>query len=108
MSRVVAKNISMDIAVSTVMTPNPESVKPDCTVLEALQVMHSDKFLTLPVCEEDGRVVGIVDVMDCVYASGGADVSLIFFEMQRLNKQYSLTDAYNFLPFLPYSHHIMT
>ena len=31
-------------------------------VLEALQLMHDNKFLTLPVCEDDGTVVGIVDV----------------------------------------------
>ncbi|KAL7523140.1 hypothetical protein ACHAXR_000038, partial [Thalassiosira sp. AJA248-18] len=35
--------------------------------------MHDNKFLTLPVCEANGHVVGIVDVMDCVYASGGAE-----------------------------------
>ncbi|KAL7551539.1 hypothetical protein ACHAWF_014727, partial [Thalassiosira exigua] len=74
MSRVVAKELPLDFtAVSTVMTPNPESVSPDTTVLEALQIMHDNKFLTLPVCEANGAVVGIVDVMDCVYASGGAD-----------------------------------
>jgi hypothetical protein len=55
------------------MTPNPESVSPETTVLEALQIMHDNKFLTLPVCEDDGRVIGLVDVMDCVHASGGAE-----------------------------------
>jgi len=39
----------------------------DVTVLEALQIMHDNKFLTLPVCEGDGVVVGIVDVMDLIY-----------------------------------------
>jgi signal-transduction protein with cAMP-binding, CBS, and nucleotidyltransferase domain len=74
MTRAVAKELPLDYtAVSTVMTPNPESVSPDTTVLEALQIMHENKFLTLPVCESDGRVIGVVDVMDCVYASGGAD-----------------------------------
>ncbi|KAL7538744.1 hypothetical protein ACHAXR_012350 [Thalassiosira sp. AJA248-18] len=74
MSRAVAKELPLNLtAVSTVMTPNPESVSPDTTVLEALQIMHDNKFLTLPVCEANGSVVGIVDVMDCVYASGGAE-----------------------------------
>eukprot|EP00985_Skeletonema_marinoi_P015240 scaffold7827_cov142-Skeletonema_marinoi.AAC.1 len=41
--------------------------------MEALQIMHDNKFLTLPVCESNGSVIGIVDVMDCVYASGGAE-----------------------------------
>eukprot|EP00978_Attheya_sp_CCMP212_P049632 scaffold689671_cov153-Attheya_sp.AAC.1 len=38
-----------------------------------MQIMHENKFLTLPVCEEDGMVVGLVTVMDLVYGSGGAD-----------------------------------
>jgi len=29
--------------------------------------------LTLPVCENDGRVCGVVDVMDLIYGCGGAD-----------------------------------
>mmetsp|Transcript_2111 Transcript_2111/g.4695 ORF Transcript_2111/g.4695 Transcript_2111/m.4695 type:complete len:2680 (-) Transcript_2111:336-8375(-) len=74
MTRAIAKQLPLDLtAVSTVMTPNPESVSPDTTVLEALQIMHDNKFLTLPVCEANGGVIGIVDVMDCVYASGGAE-----------------------------------
>jgi len=35
--------------------------------------MHDGKFLTLPVCETDGQVVGIVSVIDLVYACGGKD-----------------------------------
>ncbi|KAL3823425.1 hypothetical protein ACHAXA_004300 [Cyclostephanos tholiformis] len=74
MSRAVAKELPLDFTpVSTVMTPNPESVSPDTTVLEALQIMHDNKFLTLPVCESNGSVIGVVDVMDCVYGSGGAE-----------------------------------
>ena len=74
MTRVIAEELPLDTTfVSQVMTPNPESVLPDTTVLEALQLMHDNRFLTLPVCEENGQVVGLVDVMDCVYASGGAE-----------------------------------
>jgi hypothetical protein len=42
-------------------------------VVEALQIMHDDKFLTLPVGKSDGTVVGIVDVMDLMYGCGGAE-----------------------------------
>jgi predicted transcriptional regulator len=55
------------------MTPNPESLLPDQTVLEALQVMHDQHFLTLPVCEQNGKVVGLLDVMDVIYGCGGAE-----------------------------------
>jgi len=74
MSRAVAKELPLDLTeVRAVMTPNPESVSPDVTVLEALQTMHDHRFLTLPVCESNGRVVGLVDVMDVVYGCGGAE-----------------------------------
>jgi CBS domain-containing protein len=74
MSRAVAKGLDLDsTAVSVVMTPSPDVVSPAITVLEALQMMHDNKFLTLPVCEDDGRVIGIVDVMDVIHACGGAD-----------------------------------
>ena len=74
MTRAVAKQLPLDSTpVSSVMTPNPDAVSPDTTALEALQIMHDDKFLTLPVCEEDGTVIGIVDVMDVIHGCGGAD-----------------------------------
>jgi len=74
MSRAVAKECVLELtAVSSVMTPNPESVLPDVTVLEALQTMHEYKFLSLPVCESDGTVVGLVDVMDLIQGCGGAE-----------------------------------
>ena len=74
MTRVVAKELPMDdTEISAVMTPNPESVSPDMTILEALQTMHDNKFLTLPVCEENGTVVGLVNVMDVIYGCGGVE-----------------------------------
>eukprot|EP00957_Ditylum_brightwellii_P183131 13948281-Ditylum_brightwellii.AAC.1 len=58
MSRAIAKELPLELSdVTTIMTPNPESVSPDTTVLEALQIMHDNKFLTLPVCESNGSVV---------------------------------------------------
>jgi len=59
--------------VQDVMTGDPETVLPDMTALEALQIMHDHRFLTLPVCEEDGRVLGVVDVLEVMHAFGGAE-----------------------------------
>jgi CBS domain-containing protein len=74
MCRAVAKERPLELtAVESLMTPSPESVLPDMTVLEALQTMHDHRFLSLPVCEEDGTVVGMVDVMDCMLGVGGVD-----------------------------------
>ncbi|KAG7356863.1 cystathionine beta synthase domain containing protein [Nitzschia inconspicua] len=74
MNRVIAKGLPLeDTQISSVMTPNPEFVGPEMSVLEALQTMHDNKFLTLPVCEDDGTVVGLVNVMDVIYGCGGAE-----------------------------------
>ncbi|KAL3924100.1 MAG: hypothetical protein SGILL_001255, partial [Bacillariaceae sp.] len=43
MNRAIAKGLPLDdTEISAVMTPNPESVSPDMTVLEALQTMHDN------------------------------------------------------------------
>ena len=74
MNRCVAKRLDFDRApICEVMTPDPQSVSPDLTVLEALYTMYDHKFLTLPVCEANGAVVGIVDVMDVIYGCGGTE-----------------------------------
>jgi len=74
LSRVVAKGKSPDLtAVSSVMTPNPDCVQPDLTLLDALREMHDHKFLHLPVREEDGTVLGLVDVMELVCNTAGGN-----------------------------------
>lgn len=74
MTRVVAEELPVRTTpIDQVMTRTPISVSPDITVLDALETMHAERFLTLPVCETDGTVVGIVDVMDVIYGCGGAD-----------------------------------
>jgi len=72
--RVVAHNKSPDLtAVMSVMTPNPDSVFADLTLLDALREMHDQKFLHLPVKNEQGRVIGLVDVMDLVSHTAGGE-----------------------------------
>ena len=72
LTRVIAADKSPDItAVSSVMTPNPDCVTGDLTLLEALREMYEHKYLHLPVREADGRVIGIVDVMELVCSTAG-------------------------------------
>jgi CBS domain-containing protein len=76
LNRVVAKEISPDDRqVSEFMTPNPECVSADMTLLDALREMHDHHFLHLPVkCTQTGLVLGVVDVMDIIGASAGDDL----------------------------------
>ena len=93
MTRAVAKEVNLDVEhVASVMTPSPEYVTPDITVLEALQTMHDNGFLNLPVCEEDGSVVGLVGVMDVIHGCGGVDGWRSVF-MSSLEVQDDTTDS---------------
>ena len=46
-----------------IMTPNPDTLKPDDTAGDALELMRSRRYRHLPVCE-DGKVVGMVSIRD--------------------------------------------
>lgn len=51
-----------------VMTPNPESVRPEDTALTALEKMSRRGFRHLPVIADDGSIAGIVSIRD-LYSS---------------------------------------
>jgi CBS domain-containing protein len=72
LSRVIAARKSPDLtSVSSVMTPNPDCVDASITVIDALRDMYDHKYLHLPVRDEYGRVIGLVDVMELVTHSAG-------------------------------------
>jgi CBS domain-containing protein len=74
LTRAIAKEIDLEATeVTKIMTPEPDTVTPDTTVVEAMQIMHDNNFLTLPVCEENGTVCGVVDIMDLIYGVGGSE-----------------------------------
>ncbi|CAN0468692.1 unnamed protein product, partial [Ascophyllum nodosum] len=68
LNRVLAKGLDPDhTMVADVMTPNPDTVSSTMTVIEALQEMHDNKYLHLPVVDESsGNVVGVVGVMEII------------------------------------------
>ncbi|CAH8353152.1 unnamed protein product [Eruca vesicaria subsp. sativa] len=68
--RVVAQNLSPDtVLVEKVMTPSPECVSLETTILDALHTMHDGKFLHLPVLDKDGSVAACVDVLQITHAA---------------------------------------
>lgn len=54
--------------IAEVMSRNPTTITPDRLATEALQIMHSREFDNLPVVDEAGHAVGIVDVQDLLQA----------------------------------------
>jgi CBS domain-containing protein len=72
--RIVAKEKSPDLtSVASVMTANPDCVSPDLTLLDALKEMHDHKYLHLPVRDDDGEVLGLVDVMELLCSTAGGE-----------------------------------
>ncbi|RLN37847.1 hypothetical protein BBJ28_00000477 [Nothophytophthora sp. Chile5] len=62
--RVVAMTLEpSECLLSDVMTANPHSATLGTTILETLHSMHNGQFLHVPVFDEGGKLVGLVDVL---------------------------------------------
>ncbi|KAF7784748.1 hypothetical protein Agabi119p4_913 [Agaricus bisporus var. burnettii] len=68
--RVIAAGLDANrCSVIRVMTPHPDTAPPTMTVHDALKKMHIGHYLNLPVVEEDGSLVAVVDVLKLTYAT---------------------------------------
>ncbi|XP_051152407.1 CBS domain-containing protein CBSCBSPB5-like [Andrographis paniculata] len=68
--RVIAQNLPPDSTpVEKVMTSNPVCARIDSPILDALHIMHSGKFLHLPIVDRDGLLVTVVDVLQITNAA---------------------------------------
>eukprot|EP00834_Sanchytrium_tribonematis_P005666 NODE_358_length_8800_cov_0.946673.p6 type:complete len:203 gc:universal NODE_358_length_8800_cov_0.946673:3990-4598(+) len=57
------------VLLSDIMTPNPITVHPLTDAENALNLMTSKKFRHLPVVQDDGTVVGILDIISLLQTS---------------------------------------
>ena len=64
----------LDRPVSEVMTPNPRVVSADSLVAEAYRVLRDFHFDQVPVVDEAGRPVGLLDVQDWLDVERGASM----------------------------------
>ena len=60
------KPAARELPVSEVMTRQPTSVRPAMGLAQVARLMLERKFGCLPVCEDDGTLVGIVTEADFV------------------------------------------
>ncbi|KAF7965652.1 hypothetical protein HWV62_42416 [Athelia sp. TMB] len=68
--RVIAAGLDAGrCSVVRVMTPHPDTAAPTLSVHDALKKMHNGHYLNLPVVEDDGHLVAIVDVLKLTYAT---------------------------------------
>ncbi|MDD1730013.1 MAG: CBS domain-containing protein [Methanospirillum sp.] len=52
--------------VSTIMTPDVQTIRKDTGIFDAVQVMKSSKVRRLPVVDMGGRLVGLITVDDII------------------------------------------
>lgn len=57
---------SLDEPIARVMTAKPVVVSADAKVAAALEILKARKFSELPVVDEDGRPVGMLDITDVI------------------------------------------
>ncbi len=57
---------ALDSPVERVMTRNPVVIGPDARIGEALDILKSRKISELPVVDEEGRPVGMLDITDLI------------------------------------------
>lgn len=83
-------------SVVRVMTPHPDTAPPTMSVQDALKKMYAGHYLNLPVVDDAGRLVGIVDVLKLTYATleqvsrlDSLSPRLPFFSSPHLTRHYS-------------------
>ncbi|KAH8915679.1 CBS-domain-containing protein [Atractiella rhizophila] len=68
--RVIAAGLdARTCSVVRVMTPHPDTAQPSLSIQQALRKMHDGHYLNLPVLDDTGALVGIVDVLKLTYAT---------------------------------------
>jgi len=68
--RVIAAGLSPDsTTVIRVMTPHPDSISCRTPIITALRKMNESNYLHLPVVDDDGLLIGVVDILEltCIY-----------------------------------------
>lgn len=68
--RVIAPGLDPAVcSVVRVMTPHPDFAPMEMTIQSALRKMHDGHYLNLPVMNNEGEIVGMVDVLKLTYAT---------------------------------------
>ncbi|KAJ2558194.1 hypothetical protein EV175_000907 [Coemansia sp. RSA 1933] len=68
--RVIAAGLDpRTCSVVRVMTPHPDTVVPSTSLIDALKRMYEKHYLNLPVVDDSGEIMGVVDVLRLCYAT---------------------------------------
>jgi CBS domain-containing protein len=80
--RVVGQGIdARDVLIKDIMTENPICARQSSPATEALEIMVRRGFRHMPVLDEDGDILGILDITKCFYEA-----------MEKVNLMTTMTD----------------
>jgi CBS domain-containing protein len=83
MTRVLAKAVDpVNTPVSKIMTPNPQCVRPELKVADAVLIMIERGFRHLPVVADNGKILGVFSVRDAMPREVNTAFSLSEFNEQ--------------------------
>lgn len=83
MTRVLAKALDpTTTTVAKIMTPNPQCVRPELKVADAVLIMIERGFRHLPVMDDNSRILGVFSVRDALPREVNTAVSLSEFNEQ--------------------------
>lgn len=94
--RVVASGLSVDQAVSTVMTSQPKYVSPEDSVLDVLTLMTRHRIAHMPVCRE-GKLAGIVTQTDLIRHQVASSVFMVG-DISRMKSSAAIAEIVQQLP----------
>jgi CBS domain-containing protein len=66
--RTVAEGVELDSAVSSIMSPEPDTFDPDLDVWDAAAWIAESGYRHLPVVDDEGVLLGVVSVRDLLKA----------------------------------------
>ena len=64
--KVMARGVELDALVDGYMTRDPDTLTPESTVVEALQMMERGGYRNIPLKDADGRIEGVLRQQDIV------------------------------------------
>ncbi|MBM3501530.1 MAG: KpsF/GutQ family sugar-phosphate isomerase [Armatimonadetes bacterium] len=68
MQREQDRNAVMAMPIARAMTARPTTVAPDCSAADAVTLMQDREFDNLPVVDEHGLALGVIDIQDIIRA----------------------------------------
>jgi CBS domain-containing protein len=65
-ARLVTGHVDLALPVETLLNTEPKTLRPDQTILDAIDLMQTGRYRNIPLVDDHGRVVGVVRQNDII------------------------------------------